>query len=119
MFLLNLLIAFALAGGAYTYVKMTDTDMYVQKWEEIKEGASDLLRKLPKTIKDRLNITEEPVPQEKELYSAKKARLFFKNGRVLKVGILMEGRKWILVDIADGKSEVVIRKDMIDRIEML
>ena len=47
----------------------------------------------------------------------KNIRIYLKNGRVLDARILMEGQKGILIDIADGKSEIVIRKDSIDHID--
>ncbi|MGB2629668.1 MAG: hypothetical protein WBD17_00325 [Candidatus Omnitrophota bacterium] len=47
----------------------------------------------------------------------KDIRIYLKNGRILDARIIMEGQKGLLIDIAEGKSEIVIRKDSVDHIE--
>ena len=116
-FLLNLVLAAALVGGAFTISKMVDTEMYAEKWTEVQRGFKTVLMKLPGPLRKILGIEEEPASIAAAKASAKKVRLYLKNGRELLVTILMEGKKGLLVDIADGRSEVVIRKDTIDRIE--
>jgi type IV secretory pathway VirB6-like protein len=49
--------------------------------------------------------------------STKKQRFMLMNGRSIEGSILMEGRKAYLLDVANGRSEVVIRKDTIDWVE--
>jgi hypothetical protein len=116
-FFLNLFLVVALVGGAFTVSKMTDMEMYAKKWTEVRQGfKTAVLRKMPKFLRDMLGIKEEDAATTNGV-TAKKVRLHLKNGRALVVTILMEGEKGILVDIADGRSEVVIRKDTIGRIE--
>ena len=117
-FLLNLFLAMALVGGAFTVAKMTDTKMYAEKWSETRQSfRTSVLLKLPKFLRDMLGIEGESAPGTINGIMAKKVRLRLKNGRSLLVTVLMEGEKGILVDIAEGRSEVVIRKDEIDHIE--
>jgi hypothetical protein len=116
-FFLNLILAAALVGGAFTISKMVDTEIYAEKWAEVQGGFKTVLMKLPEPLRKMLGIKAEPVSITSAKASAKKVRLHLKNGRELLVTILMEGKKGLLVDIADGRSEVVIRKDTIERIE--
>jgi energy-coupling factor transporter transmembrane protein EcfT len=116
-FFLNLFLIVALVGGAFTVSKMADTSMYAKKWTEMRQVfRASVLMKLPKFLRDMLGIKEESTAAPNGV-AVKKVHLHLKNGRSLLVTILMEGEKGILVDIADGRSEVVIRKDTIDRIE--
>jgi hypothetical protein len=117
-FFLNLLLVTALVGGAFTYTKMADTSMYAEKWEDFKMGIMKILMKLPKSFRDELGIDEKAIKERvPAMLPGKRARLFLTNGRTITVRILMEGRKGILVDIADGRSEVVIRRDEIEHID--
>jgi hypothetical protein len=117
-FFLNLLLVTALIGGTFTYTKMTDTSLYAEKWEDLKRGIVSMLMKLPKPFRDEFGIDEELIRERTPaMLPGKRARLFLTNGRTITVRILMEGRKGILVDIADGRSEVVIRRDEIDHID--
>ena len=117
-FLLNLFLAMALVGGTFTVAKMTDTKMYAEKWSETRQSfRTSVLLRLPKFLRDMLGIEGESAPGTINGIRAKKVRLRLKNGRSLLVTVLMEGEKGILVDIAEGRSEVVIRKDEIDHIE--
>ncbi|MGB2662122.1 MAG: hypothetical protein WBD04_07040 [Candidatus Omnitrophota bacterium] len=114
-FLLNIVLAAALVGGAFTVAKMADTSMYKERWTETREGFRTVLMKLPASLRKILGIKGGAGPMEEGI-PAKKVRIHLKNGRELLVTILMEGKKGLLVDIANGRSEVVIRKDTIERI---
>jgi hypothetical protein len=115
-FLLNMVLAAALVGGAFTVAKMADTSMYKEKLTETREGFRTVLMKLPASLRKILGIKGETGSPEEGI-SAEKVRIRLKNGRELLVTVLMEGKKGLLVDIANGRSEVVIRKDTIERIE--
>ena len=111
-FLLNLLLTAALLGGAFVVTKMTDTTLYAREWQRVQS-------KLPASVLEKLGLSRKAEINGKEISYRKNIRIYLKNGNILDARILLEGRRGILVDIADGKSEIVIRKDIIDHIDEL
>ncbi|MGB3112671.1 MAG: hypothetical protein WBB84_06850, partial [Candidatus Omnitrophota bacterium] len=68
-------------------------------------------------VLDKLGVRGEVKINGKMIAFKKDIRIYLKNGRILDARIIMEGQKGLLIDIAEGKSEIVIRKDSVDHIE--
>ncbi|MFQ5951828.1 MAG: hypothetical protein ACE5JK_00260 [Candidatus Omnitrophota bacterium] len=118
-FFLNLFIATALVSGTFVVEKMTDVSMYARKWKEIRQNASAFFTRFPEYLpfRGKYARTQTFEVDGKEFLFRKNMRFYLKNGNVIEARILMEGKRGLLIDIAEGRSEVVIRKDSIDRIE--
>jgi hypothetical protein len=116
-FLLQIILVAGLMSGGFVVAKMTDTSLYAEQWEKTKDHFWNLVEFLPEDLRKRIGLVRETRLVEIELPGAKKVKIVFRNGRSINAVILMEGRKGYLVDIADGKSEVVLRKDQIEKIE--
>jgi hypothetical protein len=117
-FLLQIILVAGLVSGGFVVAKMTDTGLYAEQWEKTKDHFWNLIEFLPEDLRKRIGLVRARAAAI-ELPDAKKVRIVFKNGRSINAVVLMEGRKGYLVDIADGRSEVVLRKDQIERIEEL
>jgi hypothetical protein len=118
-FLLQIFLVAGLISGGFVVTKMADTKVYHEHWDNLKQRFRTFARHLPDPIREKLGFLKRDVGDAEIFPDVKKVRIVFNNGRSIEATILMEGRKGYLVDIADGKSEVVLRKDGILRIEDL
>jgi hypothetical protein len=118
-FLLQIFLVAGLVSGGFVITKMTDGKMYEEFWDNFRDRIKVVARYLPDSVREKLGFSEPDITDSDIAMEAKKVRIVFNNGRSIEATILMEGRKGYLVDIADGKSEVVLRKDGILRIEDL
>lgn len=118
-FLLQIFLVAGLVSGGFVITKMTDGRMYEEFWDGFKDRFKVVARYLPDSLREKLGFSEPDISDSDIAMEVKKVRIVFNNGRSIEATILMEGRKGYLVDIADGRSEVVLRKDGIARIEDL
>ena len=114
--LLNIVLATFLLGGSLAYTKINDPERFDRIYRQFQRSFRSVAQKLPDTVQRKMGLKEQPSttaqkPRREEV------TIVFKNGRSITGRILMEGKTGYLVDIADGRSEVAIRKDLIDHIE--
>ncbi len=115
-FFLNVFLVTALISGGLVYAKMTDPGLYSDYWDRVRYKWRTFAMNLPEPVRKTLGIVPKP-DIESDMPMGKKVIIVFKNGRSIKARILMEGMKGFLLDIANGRSEVVIRKDAISYIK--
>ncbi|MBD3427151.1 MAG: hypothetical protein GF409_07990 [Candidatus Omnitrophica bacterium] len=118
-FLLQILLVAGLVSGGFVVTRMTDPAVYQEHWEKMKLRITSLVEYLPSPVREKLGWADKPAGGTDLVPEPKKVRIIFNNGRSIEATILMEGQKGYLVDIAEGRSEVVLRKDGIKRIEEL
>lgn len=116
-FLLNLLLIALLIGSSVAYTKVVYMKKtFTRRWEQVVDKASSFFN-FPQPVLDKLGVRGEVKINGKMIAFKKDIRIYLKNGRILDARIIMEGQKGLLIDIAEGKSEIVIRKDSVDHIE--
>ncbi|MDP8298796.1 MAG: hypothetical protein P9L88_02700 [Candidatus Tantalella remota] len=109
---LNILLAMVFVGGA---VVIGGAGTEAVKSVEVGTSASEgsLARWLP-WLSKKTSVSADSIAKTRSGSGRKKQRFILMNGRSIEGVVLMEGRKAYLLDVADGRSEVVIRKDTID-----
>ncbi|MFH1877663.1 MAG: hypothetical protein ABH883_02540 [Candidatus Omnitrophota bacterium] len=118
-FVLNVFIAAALFGSNFVYSEAIDISALARGTEPFRKSIYLYMRSLPEPVREKLGIAPEPENETRPDPFSNDVKIFFKNGRNVYGRILMEGEKGYLVDIANGKSEVVIRKDDVERLKYL
>lgn len=116
--LISAVAAMFLYGAELSYVNIRYMDFLAPETGELKRGAAFVLDKMPRDMLKKLGMEDMDVPV---MNTAGESRPFYRfnlnNGRSINGVILMEGEKGYLVDIAKGRSEVVVRKDQLVSIQ--